>query len=195
MPPLPTIPDVFRVTWNFATSGGVSPAIVHHFGAASGTDAEIGEAIWASTVDGVFYPMHQNYEPPSLTVLRLDGLSAGVVVANPNLSDSNLCQATGDLLPAVSAVMSFATGIRGPRGRGRSYIGPITEQNSDQGYLAESAGTALVDAWNDWLGALGAGSPSIELGVASYVHETWRPVSSLRVRGKLGTQRRRQDSV
>lgn len=195
MPPLPVIDDVFRVTWNFATSGGVTPAIVHHFGAASGTETEIGEAIWDSTVDGIFFPMHQNYEPPSITVLRLDGISAGVVVPNPNLSDSNLCQASGDLLPAVTAVMSYSTGIRGPQGRGRSYIGPITEGNADQGFLSTAAGSALVSAWNDWLGALGAGTPSIQLGVASYVHETWRPIAALAVRAKLGTQRRRQDAI
>ena len=192
---LPVIANTARVTWNFATSGGITPRIVQHFRSTTGDEVELGELIWAAVDGGIFAPMHQNYEPESLTVLWLDGASAGVTVPNPDIGTPQLCEGTGDLLPSSAAVLSFYTGTRGPSGRGRSYIGPIVEGQADQGYLPTGTRTAMNTSWTTFMTALATGSPAVTLVVASYADEVARTVTSGFVREVLGTQRRRQDQL
>ena len=193
--PLPEIASTARVTWNFQTSGGITPRIVQHFRTTTGDEVELGELIWDAAIGGIFEPMHQNYEPTSLTVLWLDGSSAGVDVPNPDPGTPQLCQGTGDLLPSSAAVLSLSTGTRGPQGRGRNYIGPIVESQADQGFLNETTRQQLTEDWTDFMTALATGSTPVTLVVASYTHEVARSVTSGVFRSVLGTQRRRQDQL
>ena len=193
--PLPVISNTARVTWNFATSGGITPRIVQHFRTDTGDEEELGDLIWAAVDGGLFAPMHQNFEPESLTVLWLDGSSAGVDVLNPDVGTPQLCEGTGDLLPSSAAVLSLKTGTRGPSGRGRNYIGPIVEGVADQGYLSSGSRTALNSSWVTFMTALATGTPSVQFVVASYTDQVARAVTSGIFREVLGTQRRRQDQL
>jgi len=192
---LPVIENCTRVTWNFATYLGVTPRVVQHFLTATSDMQELGDNIWSNVADGIFGPMHQNFEPTSIALLPLDGTSATTIVDNPAPSDSNLCNADGQMLPAVAALMSWRTLVRGPKARGRSYIGPICEQTTSDGVLDDPWRSDLQSAWNDTLLALGGVTPSIALCVASYVHEEAYLVQSASAERPVATQRRRQQQL
>lgn len=195
MAPLPVIDDVTRVTWNFESYQGVTPRVVQHFRTTTANMVDLGEAIWAAAADGIFGPMHESFEPLSISLLPLDGVQATTVVENPFPSDSNLCTASGEILPAVAALMSWRTLVRGPKARGRSYIGPICEQTCSDGVLDDPWRSNLTAAWTSTLSALAGGTPAVAFVVASYVHEESYLVTSGTAERPLATQRRRQDQL
>lgn len=192
---LPVIANTVRVTWEFKSYLGVTPRIVQHYRTATANMSDLGAAIWNNAADGIFGPMHESFEPEALALLPLNGTSATTIVANPFPSDSNLCNGTGQIMPAVAALMTWRTLLRGPRGRGRSYIGPVVESAVSDGVLDEPWLSDLEDAWTATLGALSGEDPSISLCVASYVHEESTVVASGRSVRTLATQRRRQDQL
>jgi hypothetical protein len=193
--PLPVIDNCFRVTWNFQQYLGVRPAIVQHFLTATADVVDLGEAIWGNTVDGIFGPMHTSFEPQSITIIPLDGTSASTEVARPAGVDTELCNGSGEILPAVAALFSLRTNTRGPQGRGRSYIGPICESTCSDGVLDGGWIVDTQNAWNTWLGLLASSDPSIGICVASYAHDVAHLATSGLCRRVLATQRRRQDQL
>src|SRR3954451_12387594 len=70
---------------------------------------------------------------------------------------------TGDMVPNCAQVVSFHTTQRGPRGRGRAYIGPVTEGNITNGSFTDTFTGGVVSQWETFIGELAALSPSIEL--------------------------------
>lgn len=192
---LPVIPNVMRVTYNFESYLGVTPRIIHHFLTATADEVEFGENLWAALPDGLFGPMHSSFEPYSLSVIALDGVQATAIVPRPTTDPPELCNANGEILPAVCALVSLRSGIRGPRGRGRSYVGPICENTCSDGVLDGLWINDTQAAWDALPGALGAMDPAAGLAVASYVHEEANLVQSIIVERPLATQRRRQDQL
>jgi len=195
MAPLPTIAGCFRVTWNFAQYLGITPRIVQHYLAADSTAEELGQAIWEEMVNGFWEPMHASFEPQSLDVIKLDGTSASVNVPRAGFFTGTTCEGSGQIVPQAAAVMSLKTNVRGPRGRGRSYVGPVVESMISDGVIDDTPLDDMYGAWQTTLGALALRDPVIALAVASYVHEEAHPVTSVVPRKLLGTQRRRQDQL
>lgn len=192
---LPVIDDVFRVTWNFQSYDGITPRIVQHYRTSTANGQDVGLALWDAVVDNLFLPMHESFEPTSLSLIRLDGTSATVVVPRPVDVTANLCAGDGQIIPASAAVMSWRSLVRGPKGRGRSYIGPVTEGANENGMLVGDSLTELPAAWGSFYVALGEQDPSIGPVVASYVHEEAYLIQGASLSEVLGTQRRRQNQL
>ena len=99
----------------------------------------------------------------------------------------------GNFIPAVAALVSLKTHRRGARGRGRLYLGPVSEGAVVNGqctpYVSMSA------AWRDFADAIPTSPTEMSLGVASYTHADVNGVTSLKVEQELATQRRRQSRL
>lgn len=195
MAPLPVIGNCVRVALNWNSVGGVKPVNVLHLITSLSNEADIADSLTSALHDAATSPfgfMHEAFALQSTTVTLLSGSTAGQVIP---VAHSVLGASTGGMVPQVAAVLSLHTLTRGPRGRGRLYIGPVGEANIDAGLLTPSpAGIAnILAAWDDVETSL-AGD-AISLGVASYTHSEVNGVSSISMRPQAGTQRRRQDQL
>src|SRR6478752_10515752 len=133
MAPLPTIGNCVRVALNWTAVGGVDPINVFHLITASTNESDIAaaldDAFQANT--GCFQALMANYTLDTYTITLLDGSSAGQVVNA--LGTPITGGGGGNMVPQVAAVLSMHTPQRGPRGRGRLYIGPVGETEIDSG--------------------------------------------------------------
>lgn len=193
MPPLPVIADTYRVTWNFSGSEGVTPRIVQHFYSPSSDVDVFGASLIAVLEDDLFYPMPGAFEPETIDVLPLDGTTPTKTFDLPEAVA--FCSGDSDFSPASAYVLSLQTAVRGPRGRGRSYIGPVADSTIQDGHVFGPSHDAIQVAWANTLIAAAALDPLISLCVASYTHEEMNVVTGLTVRNVIGTQRRRQDQL
>lgn len=193
MATLPVIEDVYRVTWNFTTDQGVTPRIVQHYKSIGSDVAVVGAALVGAVADSMFYPMPASFEPFSMSILPLDGVTPTQEFTIP--PTHAMCGGDSQGIPAAAAIMKLTTQVRGPRGRGRSFIGPIAENTQDSGILTQIARNNLLAGWNDFLPAIQALDPVIFMVVASYVHADANPVTNVVFESVLGTQRRRQNQL
>lgn len=174
--------------WN--SYEGVAPVNVFHVATASEDVTEIGEALVAAAeaAGPMFAPMPEQYYSPTFAVLPLDGETPTALFPTDWV---DACQGDSDMIPASAYVYSFRTAQRGPRGRGRMYIGPISESTQLNGVVTGAAPGSMQTAWGEFVTAIGV--ETIGLVVASYVHEDFHPVLGLTLKTVCGTQRRRQD--
>lgn len=195
MPPLPVIGNCVRVTLNWSDVVGVTPRNVLHLITASVDGEEIGAAL-----DEVFQDNPDAFQTvstaallQSYSILPLDGSSATQEVQA--LGTDVTGGASGETLPAAAAVISFRTPQRGPRGRGRLYLGPMGEASLANGIVVESYRNSAVSSWQAIAAALPSTSITASLGVASYVHAEVNGVTSISMRPAAGTVRRRQNQL
>lgn len=193
MPPLPTIANCFRVTWNFDGYVGVTPRIVQHYLAPSMDETELATKIDDAIPNALFEPMHPGFTPTTIDVLPLDGVTP--TYTRTLETEATMCEIGGEIVPAAAAIISFKTAVRGPRGRGRSYVGPVSESAVSDGVLDQIPRTDLSEAWETFLTNLGGGIDPVYLAVASYAHTEANPVTSITFERTLGTQRRRQNQL
>jgi len=99
------------------------------------------------------------------------------------------------MMPSVAALVSLRTTIRGPRGRGRQYVGPIVEQAQENGVMEGTTRANLQTAWLSFANDLQELDPAMALCVASYVHAEAVNVSTITVDQLTASQRRRQDQL
>lgn len=189
--PLPVIADTFRCTLNWASTGGVLPHNVFHVQALTGNEADLFAVLEANFTTNMFAFMHDGINIESVDIIKLDGSSAQ---QSFNMTEFIDGQGTGDVLPAYAAVLSLHTTQRGPRGRGRMFIGPTTEALVDNGTIGGGGFVdATITAWDTFKDDLaGAG---VDLGVASYAHSDFHGVTTFSMSGVAGIQRRRQEQL
>lgn len=188
--PLPIIPNVYRVTFNYSNSSGVTAHNVLHFLAASGDEEDLGDEISSNLSSNMFAPLYNGVRPDTFTILKLDGSSAGVEYVNLNSADG---QGSGEAVPAAAAVLSLRTATRGPRGRGRLFLGPVTEDQLDSGRIDSVVAVNTVTAWETFAAAMAiATKPMV---VASYTHSDAEVVTGFSMRSAAGTLRRRQNQL
>jgi len=195
--PLPVIADVYRLELNWVNlTGGPSVANVLHLKSTAAADAADVAAAFDAANSGLtgdpWDAMSDNYTMPVLGVIKLDGTSATVEHTMSHIPQGG---ATGDKIMQACAVMSIRTHQRGPRGRGRQYIGPIGEDKQHDGSIETASKTAMRTGWLEIFTALETGSPSCLPGVASYTHADFNELSQFFIDDKCGTQRRRMDAV
>jgi hypothetical protein len=194
--PLPVIADVFRVTLDWNTVDGVTPRNVINVRCTDTSDVSDIAGAFSDAYSGLsvspWKPMSSSAECGSLTILPLDGTSAGIEV----FMDTHFFGSSGgSIVPSTAVLMKFQTSVRGPRGRGRQYIGPCTEDVIDSGMITTTLRTDVHDAWVAFIEALATGSPSIEFGIASYVHADFNTLEQVICELAVGTQRRRQNQL
>lgn len=190
---LPTIANVYRIGIEWQ-GGLVKPVNVFHVKNVSGaTVPEIAAAIGAATPTGtqkIWKFLSSGYHADHVVVTPLDGHTAGVPVP---LGVTWAGDGSGDEIMNDAAVISFHTGQRGSRGRGRLYQGPITETRQSNGLLDGGDVSDTVSAWSTFHASMRSGSPSIDPVVASYKWADSHSIVSIRVDSVVGSQRRRLD--
>lgn len=195
MAPLPTITNVVRVDFPWNTGAGVAPHNTIHL--ITGEDdldqigADLGAAFDAATNNPWAF-LYSGYSLDNVLLTPLNGTSAGQVV---ELGTTIEGSGSGGLIPASAAVLSFRTTQRGPRGRGRIYLGPIGEASQADGIVASNTRTETIAAWNEVKASLAASTSLADLAVASYVHSEAGVVTSISMRTQAGTLRRRQNQL
>lgn len=192
MPPLPVIPDLFRVAflWDDA-AGGRSVNVAHFLTSASGkTPAQVLACLEACVTAGMWETTAPLYVCRSVAIIKLDGTSPTTVL--PTAGGAKWTGgATGDAMPSSSALIKLQTAARGPANRGRLFLGPTGESKVSNGNMLSTA--AMQTAWTNFLAAVVANATTpMTMMVASYVHGTARGVTNATVEGALATQRRRQ---
>ena len=195
---LPVITNVFRITlpWtDVGTTVGVSPINVLHVHSTTGTASTVGAAIntaLGAHGNAMFDTLYTGLDLTNIEVLPLDGVSAKLDVSiSPTVHGGG----SGGVLPQVATVVSLHTTLRGSKGRGRCYVGPMGETQVTNGHVASASQTTMGAAWIAFLAALKAGSPVCELVIASYKHASDQEVIAVRIDDVCGTQRRRQNQL
>lgn len=189
---LPVIPDVFRVSFEFPVNLGVTPSNVIHIFSLTGTEGDVGTAMVANAQANMFVGMSQAYDCLLLNILKLDGSSATVPFTVPTGTFKGT-QAGSDQMPQVAALVSLHTAQRGPRGRGRVYVGPQTETNITNGTFNATPQGQMSTAWSNFVA--GMAGDDFPMVVASYTHADANEVTSLHVDSICATQRRRLDQL
>lgn len=193
MAPLPTIPNAVRVGLNWSASAGVKPYNVFHV--ITDTDdmaqlaTDLGTA-FNTNQDGMFLAVGENFSFATVTLTPLDGATAGVEYPLGHVITGG---GSGAIIPSSAALVSLRSITRGPRGRGRLYLGPVSEGEVDNGKVNNNG--AMTTAWQAFDEDLAATSSLASLGIASYKHAEISGASSIFVENALATQRRRQDQL
>jgi len=188
MPPLPEIADCFRVTFNWTNlSGGPSSHNVMHFTSASLNEEDLGNALEAQLDDAMFTAISADYECVSLDIIKLDGTSATQTYEFTGGGFHG--DGSDQIIYEGAACVSLRSLVRGPKGRGRVFLGPVSEGSTGNGLINPTGVAIMQSAWDSFIIGI-AGADAI-LSVASYVHETAYAVQTAHVDEYLCTQRRR----
>lgn len=193
--PLPVIANTYRVALKWDPAGGVAPVNVFNYqttapatvaqvAAKLTTAIELSSALWTCMSTGQILS--------HMGITLLDGIRAEEDFSFTPTSGGS----SGQLLPAVAALLSFKSLQKGPRGRGRMYIGPCCEDAVNTGQLVSSVQAAMQTAWDNFFtstATAGAGSGSIV--VASYKHADTNAIETHLVETIVATQRRRQSQL
>ena len=196
MPPLPVIAGVYRIAYLWV-GGGVNPVNVHHYRISGATPTlqtiatNLGNA-HAAGAHGGFEALSSLYNCSAVQITPLDGVTAGQVLG---LGRTLTGSATGEQIYNAAAVLSQHTAQRGPRGRGRSYIGPITESVTANGILDATVGANMLSGWNSVHTAMLGSTPPATPVVASYKHADAHDVTGIRIDNYVGSMRRRLDKL
>jgi hypothetical protein len=193
---LPVISHCFRVEFPFDNGLGSTAANILHFTCADTSNVnDIVDKLRTATggiSDPLWKAMSSNYSASNVFITPLDGVTAGSDVGWTGGIGGG---STGDAIPNLALVMSWHTGHRGSEGRGRTFIGPITEGIQTGGIIDTAILTAAATSWGDWHANMQTGTPSVVPVVASYKHAVARPIVSIRADRKAGSMRRRLERV
>lgn len=198
MPPLPTIPGVYRcvLPWqDLGSTVGVRPVNVLHVEAPTGLASDVATQfanVLGAHASLMFDVLYSGLTLQTIQVLKLDGFSAALDVTVPGSTSGG---GGGGVLPQVCTVVSIKTGQRGSRGRGRVYVGPMGETQVNNGRVVTTSVTNMQSGWAAFASALQSGTPEMSLGIASYKHADFNPFTSIRIDPVVGTQRRRVEQI
>jgi hypothetical protein len=191
MPPLPVIADVFRVTLDWITPGGIPCHNVMHFEAPSKTSAQVFAALDSHVTASMWSTIATTAHVFNVDVLPLDGsspTSSFAVAGAPAKWSGNGGSDWTSRAPA--AIIKQGTGARGPSRRGRVFLPFTTEQDISQGTIDPAVVGAVTTGWVTFANAMAVSG--VALGVASYTHSSWHQTVDVALHNTLGTLRRRQ---
>lgn len=184
---LPVIPDVSRCAIEWQTSGaGASAVSVLHIWSSTITDPyAVGTLLETLIPNNCFLFTSDDAHATQVTVTPLDGISASGVVPLTTWDG----QATGEVVPQLSAMLQMHTIERGPARRGRMFMPYLTETVMDEGRCDETLRATCAAAWEDFQDALVA----VDAGftVASYKNEDHSGVVNFAVGSAPGRIKRR----
>lgn len=191
MSPLPVIANTYRITLNYATADGIRPVNVFHVRGGPYTDVEVGQQIEGAFVDNMLSPVPARYEPTHLSILRLDGTAATLEYGRTD--ENALCGYDGSSQAVLEGALclTLRTGVRGPSGRGRVFIGPVAEAAVGNGLFTGTDPSQVVEAWEEFRTVLNTGPTPMEHVVASYTHAVAREVTVYSASAPMAYQKRR----
>jgi hypothetical protein len=199
--PLPVIANVFRCafTTHDAATGLNAVNVMHVRAASSGkTPTDVWNCINAHWTGN-----QQAHEGVSTTVTQfaitpLDGSTATQIFATGG-GAKYVGNSSGDTMPAVAALFTIRTLLRGRQNRGRLYLPFVSEGSATNGFLTSGVQGGLQTAWLTFFtGILADATTPLTPGVASYdrahggASAHFTPEFSSSVESVLATQRRRQ---
>ena len=183
----PVINDIFRVVLRWTAITGIAPVNVMHISCPTGGVTDVAAGVEAAFQTSQFDEVSANFAIEALGVTPLDGVTAELIVPITPVSGG----ASGNILWEEAMLVSLHSTQRGPRGRGRLYIGPTTEAQVDAGKFGTSPIASQTGIWDAFANALIANSPTMALGIASYVHADWHQATSVHCEVDVATQVRR----
>jgi hypothetical protein len=191
MPPLPVIAGVARCTFLWKSAHGITPRNVIHIHGNVGNLQDCVTDMEAVMTDNMWKTIQQDWAFDHIEAIRLDGTTASEIW---DLSAQGSLT-SGDAMPALATVVSMRTIIRGPRGRGRVFLGPMAESQQNNGIVLEASRALVETAWKDFVDGLPGESQGNHVCIASYAHADQETVTSVSVPTLCGTVRRRQDQL
>lgn len=189
MAPLPEIADTYRVTFEWGPLVAVN--VMHFHDSTAGTPAVISKIMdnWTAAMTVVVANTQRIHH---ISATPLDGSGATYTVA----TDSNAKWqggGSGDPIPQVAAVVKHTTVFRGRSARGRTFLGPLSENIVTAGMLGSTFPTSLATAWTAFQTAMVADDcPQV---VASYKNQTAATILAYNIRLAAGTMRLRQSRL
>lgn len=197
MPPLPVLTNCFRVANNY-TCGEASFANIWNFQAAGASDP--------NDVAANFIASYDQSSPSSMRALHSSAVTLGAVEVTPYdgstptivVPRSAGVHGTGTT-PPVSAqtagIITLQSVIRGPRGRGRVFIGglPAGLLDSDGARWSTSWPTDVTSWFGNFLAAMAGASEGCNLVVVSLKHSDFHQVMSWEGRRYIGTIKARAE--
>lgn len=192
MPPLPTINNIFRVTFDWNLGFSLQAHNIMHFAdtAISGSEASLFAALGANLTGAMFQTMSNQCGLNGIDILPLDGASSST---HHGLDGTLTGLGSADGIAQACAIVSLYTGLRGPRHRGRVFLPFVAEGSQNGGVLGTSDLAAQQAAWSAFLADMD--SSNWPIAQASYVHADAHPVTAVAVKRVVGTQRRRLDQL
>lgn len=189
MPPLPVIANVYRVTFNWETSGGLAAHNVMHFRAPSKTADDVFDDIDGQMDFGLWDTVFTGATIASLDILKLDGTSPTQIF--PTDLSAKWKGNGGSQFNAlqVCGLIKLGTTQRGPRGRGRVFLPFTSEQGVTNGFIDADVANSCTISWGTFL--LGMAAAGSHVCVASYVHADSHDVTRTECERRTATQRRR----
>jgi hypothetical protein len=189
--PLPVIADVFRCALTWSDSGVATQAVnVLHVRATSATPEEIAGFLDDDMPNNMLLNIASSAHALTVDITALDGVTPG---ARFNLANWDGQNDNASPMVAVAQLISFRTAIRGPRGRGRIFLPFPSENAYTSGMMNALNCSQMHTAWVSYINALAISG--VELGVASYAHADFHPVTDLTVEIPAATMKRRQDRL
>jgi len=179
-----------RVVINWRNTGltfPTNPVNVLHVSAGAGDETDVAGRIqdYFFANQGDLFPLtSDDYVVESYACTELDGSSAAVVTESTGVAG----QSGGDWIPQGAMVVGWQTGVRGPTGRGRIYLGPVAESANINGAL-QFGSSDPGGAWSGFIDDLNTGG--FPLVVASYTHLVKRTVTGRTIHPFLRTMRSR----
>jgi hypothetical protein len=157
----------------------------------SPTPTDIYGDITSATTQDMWRSVSTDAKILQLAITPLDGTSA-TQTFSPFADHGAKYEggATGDTIPAVSALVKATTSARGRSHRGRVYLPFTTEEINTNGQFASSPFAVSLTGWTNWISNLL--STDSKMVVASYKLATASDVQHTVPEPTLATQRRRQ---
>ena len=187
MTPLPVIADIARVELHWSNGAGTTSENVFHVEAPGLTEAQISATLDSEWDDSMqtFISSAMSFKEHYITLL--DGTSPQQVINCSTRTGGD----GGDGVLEAAQVISFRTATRGPRGRGRLYLGPVSEAHMNSGHFSSAPIAGCLAAWIAFANAIEVATDSCRLVVASYTHATAAPVTNIIASDEVALQRRR----
>lgn len=191
--PLPVIPNTFRVTLNWTRPGLTAHNVIHVRGSAATTYADVLANLEAAANQDMWDAQGTGSSIDSITILELDGTSAGAEFAtSPGTKWVGGAAETGAMIP-ICQIVRLRTGLQGRRNRGRVFLPWVDEQTYANGGISSSVFNTVTTGWEAFRVSLA--TALTPLVVASYAGATANNVTSCLALSKTGTVRRRTDQI
>jgi hypothetical protein len=188
--PTPVIANGFLVTFLWQSATGIRPRNTLACVAAGRNEEQIAAGFQASFGVNMWTWISSQFYFQQVEVRKLDGSSAGQVI---NVTEQDGIGGS-EFAPQVAGVISLRTAQGGPRGRGRLYLGPVSEDRQTNGSMINT--DVVTTAWQTFNTNLLALSPNpITLGVLSTVHGDFHALTTLFAEHIVATQRRRAERL
>lgn len=199
--PLPTILGTYRCVahWLDSTTSQTAINVIHISSGVTVTNVVNAKnallACWSANMQ-LFMPT--TVALTAFDITPLDGHTATQTFGTGSTAAFKGGSAV-DFAPAVSALIRIQTGLRGRENRGRVYLPFVSESQMTNGSLISADPPIVGTAWNAFVTALGAQSPTpFTFGVASYDRKGggagahFTATTGVFCETLLATQRRRQ---